>query len=285
MKCKSRCVRLIGAMAVVLAVTPFVNAQDNLTLFKLEKWEPRGLVESTRVHIDVDKEEAVRFLGEGGNIDKDGKRWGRPAELVRVELPANENEAGKLEWLGPEHTFSAEPGRGVYFGQGGVGRGSLPGGEHILHGSGRIFGFKFSSEESYPLTFKFVSGRGYVYMCGKGILTTPAGKEISLGARDKTGEWLRFLTDKDQIMRERASQALGYLTSSKDTNETAVVKALSAGLLTDAAMEVRRNCAQALGRIGDKTALDALNKVKPEEDEWVRTVVQEAVSRLSGSTK
>ncbi len=285
MKCKSRCVRLIRDMAVVLAVARFASAQDNAILFKLEQWEPRGLVESTRVHIAVDKGEEVRLLGEGGNVDKDGKRWGRPAELVRVELPANENEPGKLLWSRARHTFIAEPGWGVAWSRGDVGRGSLPGGEHILHGSGRIFSFRFSSEESYPLTFKFVSGRGYLYMCGKGTLTTPAGKEISLGAGDKIDEWPRFLTDEDQIMRERASQALGYLTSCKDTNKAAVLKALSAALLTDAAMEVRRNCAQALGRIGDKTALDALNKVRPEEHEWVRTVVQEAVSRLLGSTR
>lgn len=272
--------KLIGALMVLSVAGHLANAQDNLTLFKLEKWDPRGLVESTRVHIVADKKGFVRLYGEGGNIDKEGKRWGQPAELVRVAAPTQKSETGKLTWLGPRHKFIAEPRLSVPWGRVNFFE-SLPGGEHVLHGKGIVFGFKFSSDELYPLTFKFVCGSGYVYMCGKGKITTPDGKEINLGETDKIEKWLKLLSDEERIARERASQALGYLTKPEDKKRTAVVKALSEALLTDTAMEVRRNSAQSLGRIGDKTALDALSKVKQEEHKWVHIVVQEAVGRLS----
>ena len=90
MTIRRRFAEVIGTLLVVLVSAQIANGQDNFTLVKLQNWEPRGLLESVRVHVEVDKDEVVRFLGEGGEADKEGKRWGRPAELVHVVLPTRQ---------------------------------------------------------------------------------------------------------------------------------------------------------------------------------------------------
>jgi hypothetical protein len=77
--------------AAYLGCPQITRAQDQLILFKLERWEPRGLAESTRNHIYVEEEGIVRLLGEGGPL-KGGKRWGQPAELVRSSLVTSNEE-------------------------------------------------------------------------------------------------------------------------------------------------------------------------------------------------
>jgi hypothetical protein len=259
-------------------------AQGRITLFKLEKWDARGLAESARTHIQFDKQASILLYGEPGEV-QGGKRWGQPAELVHVALPENENATGTLTWSGVQHSFTINKELAVAWGRDHIGPKSIPGGEHILHGSGTVFGYKFTSDESYPLTFKLVSGEGYVYMCGRGTITAARGKQLVLGKDDTIETYLKLMNDKEQVSRERASQALGYLTTSQDKQKSTVIQVLSDALLNDRSMEVRRNSAQALGRIGDRSALDVLSKAREDQHEWVRLAIDDAINRLSPKAK
>lgn len=117
-------------------------------------------------------------------------------------------------------------------------------------------GYSFAGDQDYPLTFKKVGGVGYVYICGRGTVTARAGETVDLGSGHTVDTWLPLVTSEDQLAREGAAQALGYLTV-READKAKTIRALGA-LLRDGAMEVRRNAAEALGRIGDERGSAAL---------------------------
>lgn len=155
---------------------------------------------------------------------------------------------------------------------------SWAGAEHILLGTITLKGFTFESDPSFPLHFKLVQNKGYVYLCGRGTVTTPQGKNLSLGESQGIGDFVRNLQTQDQLGREAAAEALGWLARAENERDEAVPALVEA--LKDDAMEVRRNAAAALGRIGDPRAREGLQGIVEDPDEWVRQVVADAIKKL-----
>ena len=151
--------------------------------------------------------------------------------------------------------------------------------EHVIRGKLTLVGHTFESDDAYPLTLKFIKERGYVYLCGRGTVTMPDGKTHRLGYNDTVDTWLPRLKSEDLLDREGAAQALGYLTKTEEKRK--VVPALI-GALKDKAMEVRRNAAEALGRLQDERATEALVPLlKDSEAEWwVADVAAESLCRI-----
>jgi len=155
---------------------------------------------------------------------------------------------------------------------------SWVGAEHILLGTVSFGGVIFDSDPSFPLHFKFVQDVGYVHLCGRGTVTTPQGQKHSLGYDYEVSDSLLALAAGDQLAREAASEALGWLAKTKSQKDKAVPALINA--LRDDAMEVRRNAAASLGRIGDSRAREALKATSNDEDEWVRDVAADALKKL-----
>ncbi|MDY6951945.1 MAG: HEAT repeat domain-containing protein [Thermodesulfobacteriota bacterium] len=152
------------------------------------------------------------------------------------------------------------------------------GAEHILLGNVFFGGVTFDSDPSFPLHFKLVQDVGYVYLCGRGTVVMPGGKEHALGYDDSASDFIGALKAKDQLVREAASEALGWLAKTKGDKEGAVIALVEA--TKDVAMEVRRNAAASLGKIGDLRGREALTAALHDGDEWVREVAADAIKRL-----
>jgi hypothetical protein len=155
---------------------------------------------------------------------------------------------------------------------------SLAGDEHILLGAVSFGGFTFDSDPSFPLHFKLVQDVGYVYLCGRGTVTTPEGRKHSLGEVQSIDDLVLDLAVEDQLTREAASEALGWLAKAESEIDVAVPALIKA--LKDDAMEVKRDAAEALGRMGDVRAREGLKAALEDEDEWVREVVADALKKL-----
>ena len=153
------------------------------------------------------------------------------------------------------------------------------GSEHIIMGNVQFSNHQATGDYAYPLVFKMVKDLGYAYLCGRGTVTTKDGKTYRLGYEDTVNTWLPRLKPGDQLDREGAAQALGWLAKMKEDKDKAAPALIEA--LTDEAMEVRRDAAEALGRIGDPHAIDALNKaLKEDKDDWVREVAEESIGLI-----
>ncbi len=194
----------------------------------------------------------------------------RPAEKGSVHL--------KLD--------ASEPGYRLYqvFTRGLIQRAlSWAGAEHVLIGPVSFAGYHFQGDPAFPLHFKLVPHVGYVHLCGRGTVETPNGTEYKLESGESIYDLLSNLTSIDQLAREAACTALGYVVfTSADRDK--VVPALVA-LLKDDAMEVRRNAAEALGRLGDPKASEALKAALKDEDDWVREVVGHALEQVATGKK
>jgi hypothetical protein len=155
---------------------------------------------------------------------------------------------------------------------------SWVGAEHVFLGSVGFAGYRFESDPAFPLHFKYVDQVGYVHLCGRGTVTTPQGVSHRLNTQDSLDKVLEWLKSTDQLTREAACTTMGYLTIQPQDKDK-VVPAL-AEALKDSAMEVRRNAAEALGRIRDPRALDALKATAADQDDWVREVAADAVRKV-----
>jgi HEAT repeat protein len=116
-------------------------------------------------------------------------------------------------------------------------------------------------------------------VAGDGTVTTKEGETHRLGYEDTIDTWMPRLEFEDRLVREGAVQALGWLTKTKEDKDKVVPMLIEA--LRDEVMEVRRNAAEALGRIGDPRAIDALNQALTEDKEnWVREVAEESIGLI-----
>lgn len=166
----------------------------------------------------------------------------------------------------------------------------LAGAEHVFVGRVNfsrapkgfpLAGYIFDSDHVYPLTFKLVKGQGYVRLCGRGTVLSPSRASTSVGGGENVGDWIRRLDSPTAWDREGAAQALGWLARTDQEKNIAVPALISA--LSDQLVEVRRDAAEALGRIRDRRAAEALaslTRAGSERDEWVRKVAAEALERI-----
>lgn len=142
------------------------------------------------------------------------------------------------------------------------------------------------SDPSYPLTFKLTLDRKYTYLCGRGKITIKDKKVgYQFGMKDTVDVYLPFLHG-GSIESEGAAQALGWLARTKEDIDKAVPALIEA--LKDKQMEVRRNAAEALGRIGDIRAIEALSALidpQKERDDWVRDVAKESLELIKSKNK
>lgn len=160
----------------------------------------------------------------------------------------------------------------------------LAGAEQIFQGKIHLGeGLVFDGDPAYPLTFKLAKDQGLQYMCGRGTIRRQDGTTVKVGYEDTIDTWLPRLNSGDTIVREAAAQALGWLAVVAEEKQQVVEPLLAA--LEDEAWEVRRNAAEALGRIKDLRAAESLLKhtlSAGESDEWVREVAAEAYTSVTG---
>jgi hypothetical protein len=82
-----------------------------------------------------------------------------------------------------------------------------------VSGDNHLSRYKISSDPKYPLTFKVLKERGYVYLCGQGRVEFPGGFEWDLGKKDTAQDWLSKLTSAEPLAREAAVFALLWLAN------------------------------------------------------------------------
>lgn len=139
------------------------------------------------------------------------------------------------------------------------------------------FAWNFNSDESYPLVFKFLKGGG-AYLCGRGTITTPDGNTYQFGQNDTIETWLSLVNHKNDLQREGAVQALGWLAKTKEEKDRTILVLI--GALQDSSWEVRRNAAEALGRLADRRAVESLTQTLEDEHSWVKVVAQESLEKI-----
>ncbi len=150
----------------------------------------------------------------------------------------------------------------------------------------KFYGATFNAESNYPLVFKFVKGLGLVYLCGKGTITTSKSIIYQLGSNDNFNIWLNRLKSTNSLVREGASQALGWLTQNSLDVEKSITALIEAS--RDTSKYVRRNVAESLGRIGDPRALpclDVLSDTNNEKENIVREVAKESIQQIIKKNK
>jgi len=157
------------------------------------------------------------------------------------------------------------------------------GAEHVLLGNISFAGYDFKSDPAFPLHFKLVEDVGYVHLCGRGTVTMPDGTKKQMDYNPDLSELVSALASRNQLEREAACEALGWLARKKEDGDKAV-PALTQ-VLKDNAMEVRRNAAEALGRIGDIRARNALETAVNDPDDWVREVAAHAIKQLDAKSE
>lgn len=157
---------------------------------------------------------------------------------------------------------------------------AVDGAEHIYSGLVKAGdGYTFESDSAYPLTFKVIADTGYVRICGRGTITSKQGKTYRVGYDETVDCWLPLLKSRNQLTREGATRALGWLAD-RDVDTDEVLPALIEAI-KDEAVAVRRNAVESLGRIGDLRATEQLKEALVEEqDQKVKNVIEEALRNL-----
>jgi len=157
-----------------------------------------------------------------------------------------------------------------------------PNTRHVLIGKNELKGFTFDGDPEYPLTFKLIKDKGYVYLCGRGTVTDKSGKTVRIGYSDTIEKWLQLLDSDDSVLGEAAAQALGYLTKTQNDKDKVVPKLITATKSKHFA--VRWNATEALGRIGDNKALNALEEIKSKKG-FIGMLAEESIQKIKGESK
>jgi HEAT repeat protein len=84
------------------------------------------------------------------------------------------------------------------------------------------------------------------------------------------------LADKDAFVRAHAARALGVNGSAAAQAVPALIKLLT----SDEDNEVKRQAATALGRIGDRSALDALRRARHDKDPYLAQAALDAIRAI-----
>jgi len=147
------------------------------------------------------------------------------------------------------------------------------GAEHIYMGKVKLHDYLFDSDPQYPLTFKIIKNMGYVYLCGRGTVTRGKDKAFHLGFNHKPEDWIRCLKQGNELERQGAAEALGWIGGNKEV-------AFLIEALKDKSWEVRRNAAEALGKIHDSDSAGPLSTAVKDENDWVSLVAMEALGKL-----
>ena len=102
---------------------------------------------------------------------------------------------------------------------------------------------------------------------------------VSLGEHSDpatTAPLTSALSDKNPFVRARAAVALGRIGAPA----SGAVQTLIARLKSDEDAEVKRQCATALGSIGDRSALPALDALASDSDPYLSSAARDAIRKL-----
>lgn len=108
-----------------------------------------------------------------------------------------------------------------------------------------------------------------------------AAAAVSLGDHPDAGAVASLasaLSDKNDFVRAQAARALGV--NGRSAAQT--VTALIALLTKDVDSEVKRQAANALGQIGERSALPALHRAKRDRDPYLAETAAEAIRLIEG---
>ena len=118
-------------------------------------------------------------------------------------------------------------------------------------------------------------------MSGRGTITLPDNKIKDLGKNDSVTSWINLSSSIDQLDREGAAQALGYLAILGNEDERLRAINTLTGLLKDEAYEVRRDAIESLVKIEAVGIVPMLQgMVEKDKNEWVQRVAQWGVAEL-----
>jgi hypothetical protein len=148
------------------------------------------------------------------------------------------------------------------------------GAEHIFLGEVHVGACRFRSDADFPLTFQLVKDAGYIYLCGRGTVHKEDGAAVTLGAKQAASDWLDPLANGTSLQKQGAAIALGYY------RDKSAVPALIAATKDTSSWKVRRDATEALGRIGDPAAVQALAAVVTDENALVGPVALESLAKL-----
>lgn len=153
------------------------------------------------------------------------------------------------------------------------------GAEQIIEGTIDLLGVTIESERSYPLAFQMTPD-GLALLYGRGTVTLADKTVINVGDQDTAEQWLPLLEAEQELARQAAASALGWL--GRDASEPDAVVAALISALSDPAWQVRRNAAEALGRLKATSAVDPLKSLLEDKDGdgWVSAVAQEALDLI-----
>lgn len=173
--------------------------------------------------------------------------------------------AGKAPMSGFPKKLTSD-GPNVAFQAGMLGLDWFAGAEHILEGVISLNGYRFESDDKYPLVFKVVKDKGYTYLCGRGTVTDRNGKTTHLGRNDTVNMWIERATSSQPLSRESAAQAIGRLCGDDENEKERATDAL-VKLLSDKSWEVRRNAIESLVLINATSAMQEIKRVPERQEE------------------
>ena len=156
-----------------------------------------------------------------------------------------------------------------------------PNTSHILIGKNVLKGVTFDSDPNYPLTFRLFVVKGYIYVCGRGTVTTKNGKSYRLGFTDTVDMWLPLLHSDDKLLAEASAQALGYLAINPELKEKVIPDLVTAAKSQQ--FGVYWNACEALGRLGDARALPVLEELKLKKG-YIGRLADESIKKIKGET-
>ena len=104
---------------------------------------------------------------------------------------------------------------------------------------------------------------------------------VSLGDHPDTsavGPLVVALSDKSDFVRAQTSRALGVNGRAAAPAVPVLIKLL----LSDPEREVKRQAATALGLIGDRSALPALERASSDSDSYLASAARDSIRKIEG---
>jgi hypothetical protein len=224
------------------------------------------------------------------DIQADAKGSSRSRIGLRL-VSENADNVFKVVELGAAYAYgeslSIDPDGGTLTPSGAA---RMNGAEHVYLCERPCITFKeyvVESDPAFPLSFTFRQGKGYVYLAGRGSVHSGDGRSWRVGYSTTEDQWVFGLQTGDDSIREGSAQALGWIGT--DESVTPLLAAL-----TDGRDEVRRNVAEALGRVVTRTAsrrkqevIDALSKAaqsgestQKQDPPWSARAAAEAIETI-----
>jgi|GEM_PF-6616504 len=200
---------------------------------------------------------------------------------MRIVLGEGEDGSPPTDFFNPPLEELKMPAPSPGFSGGMLSPNWFTGAVHIYLGSATIGPHKFKSDPDYPLTFKVVKDSGYVYLCGSGTVKVKTGEQRVLGQKDTVDFWIKRSLSENELQREAAAQALGYLAIKASLDERNRARKALLILLGDSQYQVRRNAVEAFVRLGSSTDIPILQKMSDQDkNEWVKDCANWAVAQL-----